>query len=88
MMALCAVGLTLLSEFLQNLWSSVTFNASIIATMSLGFPSLLTAMVNNLILFPTVGTKAIEFVQENHLNGAKTPGRTEQAKVSQVKREQ
>ena len=72
MMTASAVVLTLLSEFLQNLWVSLTYNVSIIATMSSGLLSLVAAMANNLILFPTVGTKAIEFVQEHHLNVANT----------------
>jgi hypothetical protein len=71
MMIISAVGLTLLSEFLQNLWVSLFYNVSIILTMSTGLPSLVAAMANNVILFPTIGTKTIKFVQEHHLNGAK-----------------
>jgi uncharacterized membrane protein len=71
MMTISAVGLTLLSEFLQNLWVSLFYNVSIILTMSTGFPSLVAAMANNVILFPTVGTKTIRFAQEHHLSGPK-----------------
>jgi len=70
MMIVSAVGLTLLSESLQNLWVSLAYGAPIVATMSLGLPSLVVAMANNIVLFPTVGIKAIEFVQAHHLNGA------------------
>ncbi len=70
MMLLSAIGLTLLSEFLQNLYVSLAYNTPLIATMALGIPSLVVAMANNIILFPTVGSKAIEFVQRHHLNGA------------------
>ncbi len=69
MMTASAVGLTLLSEFLQNLWAAVMYGLPIIPTMVSGLPSLVTAMANNLILFPTVGSKAIKFVQEHHLDG-------------------
>jgi uncharacterized membrane protein len=71
MMTTSAVGLTLISESLQNIWVSVFYGVPIIATMVSGFPSLVTAMANNVILFPTVGSKAIKFVQEHHLNTAK-----------------
>jgi uncharacterized membrane protein len=70
MMIVSAIGLTLLSESLQNLYSSVAFSAPLAATMILGLPSLAAALVNNAVLFPTVGKKALEFVQEHHLNEA------------------
>ena len=62
-----AVALTLLSEFLQNAWVSLTYNIPIEATMFTGISSLVTAMANNIILFPTVGLKTITFVQEHYL---------------------
>ncbi len=62
-----AVALTLLSEFLQNVWVSLTYNFPIEGTMITGFYSLVTAMANNIILFPTVGLKTITFVQEHYL---------------------
>jgi uncharacterized membrane protein len=67
MMSMSAVGLTLLSESLQNLWASLFYSVPIIPTMLSGLPSLVTAMANNIILFPTVGSKAIKFVQEHQL---------------------
>jgi uncharacterized membrane protein len=72
MMTVSAVGLTLLSETLQNLWASLFYSLPIIPTMVSGFPSLVTAMANNVILFPTVGSKAIKFLQEHPLNSAKS----------------
>jgi uncharacterized membrane protein len=74
MMLTSAVGLTLVSETLQNLWVSVAYGAPFIATMSLGIPSLIAAMANNIVLFPTVGTRAIEYVQAHHLDQAKIAG--------------
>jgi uncharacterized membrane protein len=62
-----AVGLTLLSEFLQNAWVSLTYNIPIQGTMITGISSLVTAMANNIILFPTVGIKTIKFVQEHYV---------------------
>ena len=67
MMTVSAVGLTLLSEFLQNLYVSLAYGVPIVGTMMAGLPSLVAAMVNNIILFPTVGTAAIGFVQQHHL---------------------
>jgi uncharacterized membrane protein len=67
MMTLCAVALTLLSETLQNLYGAVFYGPSIIDTMKAGLPSMITAMANNVVLFPTVGTKTIRFIQEHHL---------------------
>jgi len=68
MMIVSAVALTILSDSLQNIWVSVFYNAPLVATMILGLPSLAAALANNIVLFPTVGSKAIEFVQEHHLN--------------------
>ena len=68
MMIVSAVALTVLSESLQNIWVVVFYNAPLVATMILGLPSLAAALANNVVLFPTVGSKAIEFVQEHHLN--------------------
>jgi uncharacterized membrane protein len=61
-----AVALTLLSEFLQNAWVSLTYNIPIEGTMITGLSSLVMAMANNVILFPTVGLKTITFVQEHY----------------------
>jgi hypothetical protein len=65
MMLISAVPLTLMSEFLQNAWVSVFFNTPIAATMLTGIPALITALANNMILFPTVGFKTVKFLQNN-----------------------
>jgi len=74
MMVVSAVALTLLSESLQNIWAALSFGAPLVATMVAGLPSLAAALANNIVLFPTVGSKAIEFVQEHHLNGMQNKG--------------
>ena len=71
MLTVSAVGLTLLSEFLQNLYVSVFYNIPLIATTISGLPSMVTAIANNVILFPTVGSKAINFVLDHHLSSVK-----------------
>jgi hypothetical protein len=71
MMIVSAVTLTLLSEFLQNAWVSLTYNIPIQVTMTTGLYSLVTAMANNVILFPTVGIKTIKFVEAHYLNRSK-----------------
>jgi len=85
LMTLSAVGLTLLSEFLQNLYVSLAYSTPLIATLLLGLPSLVVAMANNVILFPTVGRKAIEFVQDHCLNGVqnKTTPENRSTKLTQ-----
>jgi len=71
MMIISAIGLTLLSETLQNLYVSFAYGVPIILSMVSGLPSLVSALANNLVFFPTVGIKAIEFIQAHHLNGSK-----------------
>jgi uncharacterized membrane protein len=56
--------LTILSEFLQNAWIALFFNIPLAAVLVSGIPSLVTAFVNNIILLPTVGLKAIKLIQE------------------------
>lgn len=64
MLAVSAVGLTLVSEFLQNSWVALFYNVPLLATILTGLPSLLVALVNNGILFTTVGLKTIRHLQE------------------------
>jgi uncharacterized membrane protein len=66
MMLISALPLTLMSEFLQNAWVSAFFNTPIAATMLTGVPTLIAALANNMILFPTVGFKTIKFLR-NHI---------------------
>jgi uncharacterized membrane protein len=74
MMIISAVGLTLLSETLQNVWGALFYNTPIfgwMGSMWLGLPSLVTAIANNVILFPTVGTRAIEFLRQHELGNSR-----------------
>lgn len=62
--ALLAVLLTLLSEFLQNVWVSVFYGVPISVTVLAGLPSLFTALANNLILLSTVGARVVALIQQ------------------------
>jgi uncharacterized membrane protein len=59
-----AAVLTVLSEFLQNAWFALFFNIPIVAALTMGIPSLVTAVANNVILLTTVGMKTIELIQK------------------------
>ena len=59
-----AVILTIISEFLQNLWSSVFFGVPFLASMIGGIQSLITALVNNTVLFTILAPKVISVIQE------------------------
>ena len=61
--AVMAASFTILSEFLQNLWVSLSYNIPISATMMTGLPSLLTAVVNNVILLTAVGPRIVRLIQ-------------------------
>ena len=66
--AFLAVLLTVLSEFLQNLWVSVFYNVSISATMLAGFPSLLSALVNNVVLLSLAGPRVVKLIHRSAQN--------------------
>ena len=59
-----AAVLTVLSEFLQNAWFALFFNIPIAVALTMGIPSLVTAVANNIILLTTVGIKTIELIQK------------------------
>jgi len=59
----CAAVLTILSEFLQNAWVALFYGIPIIGTMIVGLPSLIAALVNNVILIGTLGPRVIGLVQ-------------------------
>jgi uncharacterized membrane protein len=61
--AVVAAFLTVLSEFLQNLWVSLFYNIPISATMMTGLPSLITALANNVILLTAAGPKIVKLIQ-------------------------
>ena len=59
-----AALLTVLSELLQNAWFAVFFNIPIAFVLTMGIPSMVTALANNIILLTTVGVKTIELIQK------------------------
>jgi len=71
-MALSSILLTLMSETLQNVAIAVLFNTPIIATIAFGTPTLIVALANNLILFPTVGLRVIKMILGSASNGNNT----------------
>ncbi|HUO41769.1 MAG TPA: hypothetical protein VMU35_02250 [Methylomirabilota bacterium] len=68
-MVVSAILLTILSETLQNLTMVALFNTPIIGTLWLGMPTLVAALANNLILFPTVGLRVIRMILGSASNG-------------------
>jgi len=67
-MIVAAILLTLMSETLQNVTSAVLFNTPIIPTLILGIPTLIAALANNLLLFPTVGLRVIRMILSSESN--------------------
>ena len=63
-MVASAVLLTLVSEFLQNLWVALFFGIPILAALVSGVPSLLSALINNVALFSTLGLRAIQMIHD------------------------
>jgi energy-coupling factor transport system substrate-specific component len=63
MLGASAAVLTILSEFLQNAWFAFFFNIPIVAALAMAIPSMVTAVVNNVILLTTVGLKTIGLIQ-------------------------
>ena len=59
-----AVLLTLVSEFLQNLWVALFFGIPVVVALIGGINSLISALVNNVLLFPTVGLRAIQIISD------------------------
>jgi uncharacterized membrane protein len=59
-----AVILTVISEFLQNLWVTLFYGVPLLASMISGIPSLITALVNNTILFTILAPRVISTIQE------------------------
>jgi len=62
--AASAVILTVISEFLQNLWGSLFYGIPLLASMISGIPSMITALVNNTTLFTILAPRAISAIQE------------------------
>jgi uncharacterized membrane protein len=63
-LALLAVSLTLLSEALQNAWVSLFYGIPFAATLLTGTPSLVTALLNNVILLSLLGPRIIRLIQK------------------------
>jgi len=63
-LSLSAISLTLTSEFLQNAWFALFFQIPLIPTLLTGIPSIVTALVNNTILFTALGNKMVRMVRE------------------------
>ena len=66
-MGISAVALTLMSEILQNTWVAVFYNVPISVAVIAGISSLIAALVNNLILFTTLGLRTISIILESAL---------------------
>jgi uncharacterized membrane protein len=64
-MVVSSILLTLMSETLQNVTIALLFNTPIVATVLFGLPTLIVALVNNSILFPTVGLRVIKMILES-----------------------
>jgi uncharacterized membrane protein len=64
MLGASAAVLTILSEFLQNAWFALSFNIPIAAALTMAIPTMVTAVVNNVILLTTVGLKIIDLIQK------------------------
>ncbi len=68
-----AIVLTLISETLQNMWVAVFYSTPIIASMVTGIPSLITALINNTVLFTLLAPRIIRVVQDRSRQSALAP---------------
>lgn len=59
-----ALILTVISEFLQNWWGTLFYGIPLLASMISGIPSLITALVNNTMLFTILAPRVISTIQE------------------------
>ena len=60
-----AICLTILSEILQNGWVAVAYNVPFLVTMVTGLSSLVAALINNFVLFTTVGLRVTRIVRHS-----------------------
>ena len=58
-----AVLLTLMSELLQNMWVALFYSLPIAGVMTLGVSTLITALINNVVLFAALGPKVIKLLR-------------------------
>ena len=63
-----AILLTLMSELLQNAWQALFYSLPIAGVMVLGLSTMITALVNNVILFTTVGLRVIRLLRRPVMN--------------------
>jgi len=63
-LCLSAIALTSMSEFLQNAWFALFFQIPLMPTLLTGIPSMVTALVNNAILFTLLGNRMVKMVRE------------------------
>jgi len=63
-LGLSAIALTSMSEFLQNAWFALFFQIPLMPTLLTGIPSMVTALVNNTILFTALGNRMVKMVRE------------------------
>ena len=64
LLAVYAVVLTLMSQLIQNAWVALFYSLPIQGVMILGVTTLITSLINNLILFTTLGPKIIKLLRE------------------------
>lgn len=62
-LGISALILTLISEVLQDTWFACFFGIPIVASFLMGIPALITAFINNMILFTTMGPRIIKLIQ-------------------------
>ena len=65
LLALSSIGLTFLSESLQNIWVAVFYSIPMLGVLLAGIPSLVAALINNFALFTTVGLRTIIFLEKD-----------------------
>ena len=70
MLVASSLTLTALSEFLQNLWFALFFGIPVVVAFTMAIPTAATALINNTILFTTVGSKTIKLMLEKLSQGA------------------
>jgi hypothetical protein len=70
MMTLFSIPLTLMSETLQNVSIALLFSTPVIPTILFGMPTMVVALANNLILFPTVGLRVIKMILTSSTKGS------------------
>jgi hypothetical protein len=61
-LALLAIPLTLLSEVLQNAYVTIFYDMPFLAAMITGLPSLVTSLINNIILLGALGPRLIRIL--------------------------